>query len=274
MPSKVVLDNSTHFYLYGNPSILSQLKKGVLPLSTDFSMFEPYLSYDNWYQGKTSPVTEQEFQRGLEQEYKKLPENVKMFLSFVDFSKQSDKLAESIKGKILRTRTTNLKGFDRSRIEKSAYMRLFPVATSDFAWRRLAGNYSGLCLAISSKAQLFTSGTGKPVSLQAVKYGQKHALAVDKNTPVPGLFDHSAEYALQKEWRAAYVASLYPNSEIKITKNDLRGIYVPSTAPASLLNQVKNLVKQDLRYRHVDLFEVFPDASQWRLSARKMSVTG
>ena len=75
-------------YYYGDDSLLAQLKAGKLNISQDWSMLEPYISFDRWHEGNVQIITEQELLAGLRFEFEKLPENIQQLLPFDDFLKR------------------------------------------------------------------------------------------------------------------------------------------------------------------------------------------
>ena len=255
-------------YYYGDDSLLAQLKAGKLNISQDWSMLEPYISFDRWHEGNVQIITEQELLAGLRFEFEKLPENIQQLLPFDDFLKQRDKLEAGVRARILEDRTSEVQGYQRQRLNNAGYLRLFSSALSHFGWQSLANNYQGICLAIKRSATSFQSQAGRPLALQPVQYGKAHALFADATNRVPGAFNDAQEHAERGEWRMVIPVNKSQLPVFKLHKDDVIEIYVSVHASPALVESLKALVNLDLRFRRTRLMAVFPDATKWRLTAR------
>jgi len=262
---------STLFY-YGSEQLLTQLKAGKLDISRDWSMLEPYISFERWHNGNAQIITDQELQIGFRQEYEKLPENIRNLLSFDDFFAQRDKMEAQVRAKILRSRTTSVQGYQRSRVDNAGFLRLFSSALNHFGWQSLAANFSGLCIAINRHASGLQASAGRPSIVKPVQYGQQHALLVDAENVIPGAFQDAEEHKGRAEWRMVTPTNKIDQPTVKLQKNDVSEIYLSVHASSELIESVKQLVALDLRYRRTRLMEVFPDATKWRLTARPIAV--
>ena len=259
-------------FYYGTEQLLAQLKSGRLTIDQDWSILEPYVSFERWH-GRHSPlITEQELLAGFREEYEKLPENIRHLLAFDDFLGQREKLETQVRARLLQNRPAGLKGYERSRLNTAGYLRLFTTALSHFGWHHLANQFQGLCIGISRSAEGFKASEGRPVMIKPVQYGQPHAPLIDASNPIPGAFQDCPEHAARGEWRFVTPTTNRVNPSIKLQKHDVLDIYVSIHAAPELVAAVKQLVSFDMRYRRTRLFEVFPDASHWRLTARPLSL--
>lgn len=255
-------------FYYGDQNLVNLLKKGSLALSNDWSMLDPYVSFDRYQQSLQQSITEAELIQGFQAEYQRLPDAIRGLLSFEDFLAQRDKIEPSVRQNILRSRTAAdapMK-YQTSRIEQTLNLRLFSSATVPMAWQTLAEGFSGICLELGSKASGFQALAGKPVLLRPVRYGQTHDLSVSPDNPVPGVFEDIREHQANGEWRLVRPAN--QGGEIKLAKGDVVNVFVSVHASSEWVAKLREFLALDLRYRNCQLFEVYPDASTWRLTAR------
>ena len=255
-------------FLYGGAALVQALKSGLLPLQDELSFLSPYIDLDQWQGGGTQAVTAQEFQTELALDYQRLPDNIRQLLSFEAFQGQADKLADSIRARVLANRQPADLGYNKRRLDKIGFLRLFSSALSHFGWSTLADNQSGICVALNSRSPMFLPTAGQPVLLRRVSYGAEHAFAISANNPLPGFFCDHAEHRARDEWRVAYARSTTSAAEIRLPKNAVTQIYTSINTPPALKQAVQDLVAQDMRYRQVQLFEVQPDTLRWQLSAK------
>ncbi len=267
-------NNQPSYFYYGDRQLLNQLKNAKLPLQQDWSLLEPYVRFDQWHTNLHQPVTEQEILAGLQQEYDKLPMSIRGLLAFEDFLAKRDTFEADIRRKVMasRSQATGPAAYSQNRLSKAGFIRLFSTATSDYGWRTLADQHQGLCIAISSQASFLRPKAGQPVMLKPVQYGLPHDTQVSPTNPIPGAFSDAEENKARAEWRAVYPVPAMADSALKLAKNDITQIYVSVCASEELLEQVKQLVRLDLRYRKTQVLQVTPDASRWRLTAREISL--
>lgn len=256
-------------FYYGDENLLSQLKKGQFELLNDWSMLQPYISFAQYQQSLQHVISEAELMQGFQLEYQRLPENIRALLSFDDFLQQRDKIEPSVRQSILAQRSNTAdspKDYPLNRLEQTVFLRLFSSATVHDAWQNMASGFAGFCLEINSKAACFSSQAGKPALLRPVRYGKPHELVASKANPVPGVFEDTAEHKAQAEWR--FVRPANQGNELKLSKGDVVNVYVSIHTPVDVVARLRDLTALDLRFRHCSLFEIYPDASTWRLTAR------
>jgi hypothetical protein len=254
-------------FYYGDSSAVGWLKKGRFTLSTDWTMLQPYLSFMNYHQSKVAPVTEAEIQTELTLEYEKLPETIRSLLSFDDFLQQRDKFEAGIRSKILsRRQQQEAQGYPTHRISQTGFLRLYDSATLDWAWQQLSNAFSGLCIEINRSAPCFHRQTSNPALLKPVKYGAAHDTKPTAENPVPGAFSDVEHNSGHGEWR--FIRPVSKGVTVKLTKGDVLAIYVSIHTPTETVDMIRELIALDLRYRSCVLYEVYPDATTWRLTAR------
>jgi len=255
-------------FLYGDVALVQALKSGIVPLEDDLTLLSPYMDLDRWQGRGTQVVTAQEFDTELARDYQRLPDNIRQLLSFEAFQAQADKLADTIRARVLAQRQPADLGYNKKRLDKIGYLRLFSSALSHFGWSTLADNQSGICVALNSRSPMFLPTAGQPVLLRRVSYGAEHAFAISPSNPLPGFFCDHAEHRARDEWRVAYARTPASSAEIRLPKNAVSQIYTSINTPAAVKQAVQELVAQDMRYRQVQLFEVQPDTLRWQLSAK------
>ncbi|WP_320822366.1 hypothetical protein [Reinekea sp.] len=259
-------------FLYGDVSLVQALKSGTLPLQDDLTLLSPYIDLDRWQGRGAQVVTVQEFDAELARDYQRLPDNIRQLLSFEAFQAQADKLAETIRARVLAKRQPTDLGYNKSRLDKIGFLRLFSSALSHFGWSALAANQSGICVALNSRSPMFLPTAGQPVLLRRVSYGADHEFAISPNNPLPGFFCDHAEHRARDEWRVAYARTAASAAEIRLPKNAVSQIYTAMNTPPMVKQAVQDLVAQDMRYRQVQLFQVQPDTLRWQLSAKPFAL--
>lgn len=257
-------------YLYGADNLLAQLKKGTLALQDDWSFLAPTYSYAQWHAQKPVPVTETELLAALKEEFDKLPASVAALLTWDDFLKQRAKLERNLIKKIQQQkRHTQVSGYSQDQLRNSAYLRLFASAINADAWERLASNYSGLCLALSMNATCLQPDKS-PSLLRAVAYGEEYTPLATKDNPVPGAFHDYESRCANQEWRLLMPKAKGVKPLIRVRRGDVVRIFTSVHTSAAIKQSLRHLVQLDQRYKHTELFEVFPDVRRWRLSAAPM----
>ena len=251
-------------FLYGDVSLLGALKRGLLPLQVDLGVLAPYIDLDKWQDHRTQAVSGEEFQAEMVREYHQLPDNIRQILSLEAFQAQGDRLADTVRARVLANRKPGDQVYNRNRLEKIGFLRLFSSALSHFGWSTLAADQSGICLALNSTNPMFLSATGKPVLLRKVGYGTEHSFTVKADNPLPGFFCDHAENQARDEWRVAYSSQ----ADIQLPESAISQIYTSVNTPPATKKALRDLVAMDMRYRHVELLEVLPDSLRWEMVAK------
>jgi hypothetical protein len=244
-------------------------------MQQDWAFLQPFLGLGEWHTSSAPhSVTEEEMNEGYLREYQKLPENVRLWLPFDAFLKQKGKLEAQVKAAVLTSRSSAPKsslGYAQKRFEKTAFMRLFNSATNHFGWFNLAAQFTGICIGVRPKASCFQAMPGVPVVLQPVQYGKSHQFQSSEHNPLPGAFLDVAEHESFGEWRAIVPNRNDDPMTLKIKRQDVQRIYYSVMTPDSVVQELHDLVKHDLKFRHVALYRVLPDASYWRLTAEAIT---
>ncbi len=261
---------SSTLYLFGSEALLASLKQGYIPFGSDVSFLEPFINFAQFHQEHKQPVTSSEFLTQLKVEYDKLPDNIRCFLSFDDFQNRSDSLAESINNKVLSGRKPKAHGYDVSRLEKAAFLRLFESPVSNYGWTELARNYKGMCIGLKTQSSLFESCESRVNLLAPVQYGAEHETQVSVKNPFPGFFMDDLEFQNRREWRSIYVKSQLAEDGLKLPKGALVQAYISISADVDFKADVLRFFSQDMRFRSASLFEVVPDIKRWGLTAHRM----
>ncbi|EAR09335.1 hypothetical protein [Reinekea blandensis] len=261
---------SPYLHLYGDDTLLRAVKNGRIPLQTDWSFLQPYLSFVQWHDRKQQPVSEQEILSALKAHYEKLPDTIRSLLSFEDFLQQRDKLEPDIRQTIRRKRRSGVQGYAVERLDKAAFLRLYSSALIDSAWQRHGAGFQGVCFCLRSDAALLTPKPGYPALLKPVGYGQAHQVAPSSENPVPGAFTGPETDAAEAEWRLVLPRGEAEVPSARLTKGDVVRIYLGPLADTELVKSVRHLVRFDQRFRHCDLFQVVPDVAHWKLTAQPL----
>lgn len=265
-------DLSTTLYVYMHEEGLSQLKRGWLPLTRHFPWLTPY-TMGTPRAPVRQPISASELENQWRVEYAKLPAAIQALLSFADFKAQSDRLLPAIEKAIFAQREAPKETpavYPRQSYESLSAWRLFPSALSHFAWSTLASDFSGLALALNVQSKSLLTTEKRLTLLRPVRYGPDHDVHRSAENPIPGFFNDAEENASLQEWRyVVFEKNQPPVTDVKITRDLIRSIYLGPLASRQLIEQVVALVRHDLRYRALDLWQVKVDEQRWRLMAEK-----
>jgi len=265
--------SSSKLYLYSsnnNNQCLKAIKNGVIPVTEDFNFLSPFLNFDQWWLGETASVSETDIQQEQQRQYDALPENVRNFLPYAVFEQQQGKILESIQKSAKQKKAASLvSGYPHQRHEKMAMLRLLPTTVSHYAWSHWANNHSGICIALNSQSDIFQSSAKNPKQFGQVTYGGEHHPAASKQVPFPELLNDHEDYSNLSEWRLVFpkksCKEVLGELHLPASSSAITGIYWSVNTPESIVEEIKRIKAQDMRFRQIDVGYVKPDKSQWKL---------
>lgn len=259
-------------YLYGNKALLQSVKRGLIPAQPPSFEWQPYAEFDRWQQAPKLRITEAAIIEALQQEYQRLPDNIRGLLTFEDFLQQRDKLEPGIRERLKAQQSTSssVQSYATQRFQQVQTLRLFSASTCHFGWSHLADDFSGVCIGVKASCEGLQAKPGNPVIFKPVTYGGEHDLQPSADNPVPGLFCDVEEHQKRGEWRALWPASDKDERGLKLKKGDLVSVSVSVSTPDTVLEAADALVQRDIRYRNAELRRVLPDAQQWRLTSQRL----
>ncbi|MCH8531353.1 MAG: hypothetical protein LAT65_10925 [Saccharospirillum sp.] len=260
---------SGRLHFYGNGALIDWLKKGYLPLSSGVSVAEPFIRHDQWSQSAEPPLDPEALERQWQLYYEALPETVRGLLSFEHFRQQGGTIEAEVRDAARRQNQPQQQGYDHAWLGQARYLRLFPSAACFLAWQELGDAFSGLAIELDSGHVGLESSRERPTVLAPVVYGGPYRANVTATNPFPGLLeDHPARQDNQ-EWRLLMLAKKVKTIDavpvLPIPRGLVAGIFWSSNTAQEIIDSVRTLASQDMRFRGIQLGQVVPDERAWQL---------
>lgn len=279
MTEKQTLPSGTLHFFAGH-SVVAWLKQGVLPLSPGLPLVQPFVQPSAVDAAGAQPVSAEALESEWQRQYEALPAAVKGLLSFEHFRAQSGELASTIVKSAREREYGHRPHYDLNRLGKARVARLFPSALTYLAWRDLAEAFSGVAVALVSRHAALASREGRPALLAPVQYGGEHRYQVTGGNPFPGmLMDHPA-CADNQEWRLLMPEARVPvrpgpdrtpQPVLPIQRGLVTALYWSVNTPRETVEDMRQLVARDMRFRSVTLGCVLPDPGRWQLALQPVS---
>lgn len=265
--------NGSKLYLYSDNlenQCLKAIKNNSIPVTTDFDFISIFLNFDQWWLGETAPISEADIKKEQQSQYDALPENVRNFLPFSVFEQQQGKVLESIQKSVKAKKAASLVSGYATRVHaKMAMLRLLSTSVSHHAWSQWANQYSGICVVVNSQSDLFQSTAQSPRQFGPVTYGGHHHPAPSKQSPFPELLLDHQDYANLSEWRLVFPKSsckeVQTNLQLPISSSAISGIYWSVNTPERVIEDIRTMKAQDMRFRQIEVGCVKPSKDQWKL---------
>ena len=269
--------SGSSYFLYGDSTLIRHLKHGELPVISNWQFLHPFLNHSGRIAAEQAVVTEQDVEAEQQRQYQLLPDAIRALLSFADFCKQKGEIRKQVvAGAKLNKSRQGSQGYNLRSLEKLVMMRLYSSPVCHYGWLHQAASYQGLCIGLDASHSFFSSEKGRPVQVKAVEYGGYHRFKPEPDNPFPGLFFDHGDMEKMAEWRFICPRQHTVSQEgqrVKISPSLVQSIGWSTETPDAHKEHVENLVRQDMRYRHVELLEIMPDAAIWALSGRQKKGT-
>lgn len=261
---------SGRLHAFGPADWLSWLKAGYLPMQPGAPLAFPFAQFDRWQQQRQQqrPVSEEALEEEWQRQYEALPETVRGLLSFEHFRAQGGAIESDIRAAARKRQGGDQPHYDTGWQGQARLLRLFASPVCYYGWREPAQAFSGLAVALNSGHKALASSRERPSMLGPVRYGQAHRFKVAADNPFPGLLEDHAAEADNQEWRLLMPAKTTPRHAeqpaLPLARDLVKAIYWSVGTPDEVVEGVRAL-KQDMRYRSVELGCVTPDAHRWQL---------
>lgn len=186
-------------YLYLNPLQLDVLRNARLHLSEVSEVLDPYQNNARMIQRQAIRISEAEFQKEIERQFKSLPAQLKGLMTWEIFQTEAQKKRPKIEQQMKKGRQVKPPVLPNPQAYQDlALARFSSRPDNPLLWERWADQHRGLVLELDTTYPGFNSS--KQV-LRPVVYGQKRPQADHPLKPFPALFHRPAEYAPEEEIR-------------------------------------------------------------------------
>lgn len=257
-----------HYFAPGN--LIKALKAGYLPMEAGAPLAAPFAQFDRWHADNRRPVAAEAVEEEWRRQYEAMPEAVRGLLSYEHFRAQGGAIEEDIRAAAQRRQSGGKPHYDQGWMGQGRVLRLFPSLLSYYGWRWLADGFSGLAVILNSRNPALVSSSERPSLLAPVEYGGAHRFKVTSDNPFPGLLEDHASQRDNQEWRLLMPAKTTPKREgrpvLPVTRGLIEGLVWSVATPEPLIEEVRELVKHDMRYRSLLMGRVVPDSQRWQLT--------
>jgi len=264
-------------YLYLTSRQLDVLRHARLHFQALSEQSDPWQQNAKMISRQGVRISEGEFQKELERQFKALPDQLKGLMTWETFQTEALKKRSKIEAQMKKRKQgkppvlPNPQAYDDLGV-----CRFFSRADNPLLWERHADQHRGIVLEFNTDYPNFNS---KKQALRPVVYGKARPTADHPMKPFPALFHRAKEYAAEEEVRL-----IRPLSEAKDSKPLSNGqqVYLYPFPPRSLISvtlgvnisaetreQVERILTYDLKYKPGrTLREVLLDPDEFKLHLR------
>jgi hypothetical protein len=221
-------------------------------------------------------VSDEEFRAELKVQYHALPQSLSSLMTFEYFTEQSLKKRDSIEAQIRLRSLPEVSAISSKQQKNLTILSLHERADNPALWHYLGNRHQGMVIELDQTHVFFTAPQHKdaPQIFRPVKYGPERPLKLKDTHPFEALFHRNSNFASEQEWRVLRPA-VVSDKIIRIHDDSIHLHRIPTsiiksvTFGAAMKEKLKetllNLLKTDLRYRHVPMMECRLDPSQYLL---------
>lgn len=262
-------------FLYCSDMGLTWLREGRLPFVDAESLQDPFILNSPVKESdQVTPVSDEEFRAELNDQYRALPESLSSMMSFEYFQSQAIQKRTSIETSIRQRSQPEPLNVSAKNRKNLTFVSLYERADNPMLWQHYGANHQGFVIELDQTHEFFTAAKyhGDPQLFKPVKYGQERPLKLKQAHPFSPLFFRSEHYASEREWRVLRPCSVADKSIDKgglrfylhrIPGSIIKSITLGALITDELKNKLLNLLKTDLRYRHIPVLECRLDATQY-----------
>ena len=264
-------------YLYLTPRQLDSLRHARLHFLAVTELDDPWQQNARMISRQGVRISEADFQKELERQFKALPDQLKGLMTWDAFKKEAEKKRPKIEAQMKKSKQGKPPVLPNPQAyEDLGYCRFFSRADNPLLWERYADQHRGIVLEFNTDYPKFNT---KKQVLRPVVYDQSRPTADHPMKPFPALFHRAKEYAFEEEIRL-----VRPLSEAKDSKPLSNGqqVYFYPFPPRALVSvtlgvnisaetreQVERILTYDLKYKPGrTLREVLLDPDKYKLHLR------
>lgn len=186
-------------YLYLNPLQLDILRHARLHLSEVSDLLDPYQNNARMIQRQAMRVSEADFQKELQRQFKGLPAQLKGLMTWEMFQEEAQKKRPKIEQQMKSKRQGKPAVLPNPQAYQDLALARFSARPNNpLLWERWADHHRGLVIELDTSYPGFNS---KKQVLRPVIYGQRRPQADHPLKPFPALFHRPAEFAAEEEIR-------------------------------------------------------------------------
>lgn len=243
------------------------LKMMKLPMVSVADLEDPFISNRrvDHMQPEQVPLSDLEFAEGLKGVYEGLEPHIKSMVSWDYYLQQAKQNREKFEPMLQTQNAPQGKSLPNPNDYKSVHcLRLFERIDEEGVWSRFGHDAIALELDVQSPFFQDAHYNRKPQLFKPVVYDDLRPNPPSQKDPFPAAFTRSQHLAFEKEWRL--LRPSLKDSLVAIPKGIVKGIYVGLDCPGNVTQNMIELVKRDLQFRHIPLWQMAVSETHLRLS--------
>jgi len=264
-------------FLYCSEKGLTWLREGRLPFLDAASLMDPFVSNAAIkHSEEPIAVSDEELLSELKAKYDALPQSLSSLMTFEYFKEQALKERESIEADIRQRALPELNTISLQQQKNLTLLCLYERADNPALWQYHGANHHGMVIELDQTHEFFTAPKYKdaPQIFLPIKYGSERPLKLKDAHPFASLFHRSDNFSNEREWRVLRPISVADKTiqahNFSVHLHSMQTSIIKTvTFGSAMSNEIKdklmNLLKNDLRYRHVTLLDCRLDPTRYLL---------
>ncbi len=219
-------------------------------------------------------LSESEFEGALIGVYENMEPHIKAMVSWEYYLQQAQKNKEKIEASLVAAKAPPPLLASPKQYSKVGVLRLFSSLQKASLWDSYGEQHRGVAIELDVSHDYFSLARcdGGPQIFQAVNYDDLRPPLPTKTQPFPAIFCRPEHYAYEQEYRLLRLLKASDKSEeFKLPKAVIKGIYLGLDCPRNLVDELVQLVKIDLQFRHVVLKQMAVSETHLRLQPLNLS---
>jgi hypothetical protein len=219
-------------------------------------------------------LSESEFETALFNVYEKMEANIKAMVTWEYYLQQAKQNREKIEASLIATQVPAQLLAEPKQYSKVGVLRLFSSLQETSLWEAYGERHQGIAVELDETHEYFSLGRfdNGPQLFQPIKYDDLRPPLPTKSQPFPAIFCRPEHFAYERESRLVRVLKEIDQSEaFKLPKAAIKGIYLGLDCPRTLVEELAQLVKMDLQFRHVLLKQMAVSETHLRLQPLDLS---
>ena len=259
------------------------LKRGYLPFCAPAQLADPWMQVNSQYQQHHAPrLAAEDFRQHLQQQYQKLPDNLRAMVSFEYFVQQSQGKREQIEASLVDKQLKDVTLFKSDDVQGWRILELFSQWQDADLWQKFAASGQGLVVEFDVQSPFFSADSynNQAQHFSAVKqvdcWEPSDDLYYFFQRPADDGAARSAEARAENVWRLIRpLAAADRQIEIqaavrpmyRLPCRSVKRVILGYGCSAEYCQQVQLYLSQDINYRHVECVQAQINPKTMRLEA-------
>lgn len=262
-------------FTFIQPQHVKDLKSLKLVFQTSTSLQDPFIEnikVHRSYEEKT--LSDSEFEKALKAVYDNLEAHIKAMVTWEYYLEQAKQNKQKIEASLITAKTPSVVLADAKHYNNAVCLRLFPSLHQVSYWADHGKGHTGIAIELDTDHEYFTSSKCEvgPQMFLPVIYDDLRPSPPTKQQPFPALFKRPEQCAFEQEWRLIRPAVKDSvEHAFKIPKGVIKGLYAGINCSRDTIEELAQLVKLDLQFRHVNLHQMAVSETHLRLQPLALS---